>query len=123
MLNSKNNTELYSLDRESELTNIYTDTKSTRDKSNEAPKPPRRVTRGNVRDYAALNNPWKTTRSTHYIKKSQPTKIRRGFAIRAVKADIQPIPNAPTTVDKALNRPNGTEWRKAFEEELNSHDI
>ncbi len=57
MLNSENNTELSSLDRESKLTNIYIDTESTRDKSNEAPKPPRRVTRGNVRDYAALNNP------------------------------------------------------------------
>jgi len=67
MLNSENNTELSSLGRESELTNIYINTKSTRDKSNKAPKPPRRVTRGNVRDYAALNNPWKTTR---YIEKS-----------------------------------------------------
>jgi len=55
MLN-KNNTELSSLDRKSELNNIYIDTKSTRDKSNKAPKPLRRVTRGNVRDYAALNN-------------------------------------------------------------------
>jgi len=123
MLNSENNTESSSLDRESKPTNIYIDTKSTGDESNEAPNPPRRVTRGNVRDYAALNNPWKTTRSTYYIKKSQPTKIRRGFAIRVVKADIQPIPNAPTTVDKALNRPNRTEWRKAFEEELNSYNV
>jgi len=64
---NENNTESSSLDRESELTNIYIDTKSTRDKSDEAPKPPRRVTRGNVRDYAALNDPWKTTR---YIEKS-----------------------------------------------------
>jgi len=57
MLNSENNTELSSLDRESKLTNIYIDTKSTRDKSNKAPNLPRRVTRGNMRDYAALNNP------------------------------------------------------------------
>jgi len=56
MLN-KNNTELSSLDRKSKLTNIYIDTKSTRDKSNKAPKSLRRVTRDNVRDYAALNNP------------------------------------------------------------------
>jgi len=56
MLN-KNNTESSSLDYKSELTNIYIDTKLTRDKSNKAPNPPRRVTRSNVRDYAALNNP------------------------------------------------------------------
>jgi len=56
-MSNENNTELSSSDRESELTNIYIDTKLTRDESNKAPKPPRRVTRGNVRDYAALNNP------------------------------------------------------------------
>jgi len=67
MLNSENNTELSSLDRESKLTNIYIDTELTGDESNKAPNPPRRVTRGNVRDYAALNNPWKTTR---YVEKS-----------------------------------------------------
>jgi len=57
VVSNENNTELSSSDRESKLTNTYIDTKSTRDKSDEAPKPPRRVTRGNVRDYAALNNP------------------------------------------------------------------
>jgi len=58
MLNeNKNNTESSSLDYKSKLTNTYIDTKSTRDKSNKAPNPPRRVTRGNIRDYAALNNP------------------------------------------------------------------
>jgi len=57
VVSNENNTELSSSDRESKLTNTYIDTKSTGDKSNKAPKPPRRVTRGNVRDYAALNNP------------------------------------------------------------------
>jgi len=54
---NENNTESSSSDRESEPTNTHTNTESTGDESDEAPNPPRRVTRGNVRDYAALNDP------------------------------------------------------------------
>ncbi len=43
--------------------------------------------------------------------------------MRVVKANIQPIPNVPTNVDKALNRPNRSEQRKTFEEELNSYEV
>ncbi len=120
--NTNKNVELSSLGYKSKSSTTSTDTESTRDKSNKASKPPRRSTRGNLQGYAVLNDPQKTTRSTYYIEK-HPTKIRRGFAMRVVKANIQPIPNVPTNVDEALNRPNGSEQRKAFEEELNSYEV
>ena len=55
-----------------------------------------------------------------YNKKPEPAAKRVGFAARACKLDLNPIPSVPSNIYEALNGPNKEAWMASFTDELNS---
>ena len=89
--------------------------------------PPRRSQRSQPpRDYLSLHDPHKRNNFRAPPEedkgKTATTKVRMGFAVRAVKADLPVIPEVPQNVYEALNGPDKDKWMGAFQEELNSHE-
>ncbi len=77
---------------------------SSADEGKITPRPMRKKSQ----NYAAMNDPWKKVRpvkgKAHGESVGDKTQdIRRGFAVRVIKADVNLIPNVPATVYEALN--------------------
>ncbi len=97
---------------------------SSTDKGKITPRPIRKKSQ----NYAAMNNPWKKVRpvkgKAHGESVGDKTQnIRRGFAVRVIKADVNLIPDVPVTVYEALNGPDKQQWLAALQEELNSYEV